>query len=105
MPRRHPDSTTSAEIISLTLRLEQAVSAQDFAAVGDLNDALRQQAMALAQGRHAEAVDAVAVGALWTALDAVQRASATVAEQRADLVRRHGQAKVLHLHYGRVDKS
>lgn len=104
MGRSKPDATTSAEIVSLADRLEQAALARDYAAVGDLNDALRQQAVALAQGRHAEAVDVMSVAAVWTALAAIQKASTTVVEQRKELVRRRGRARVLHLHYGRVDK-
>lgn len=105
MTRSGPDDRQTAEIISIVARLEKAAHDRDYDAVSDLDSALRQQAAALANGRLSEAVHVQAVGALWSALDAVQKASSTVEAQRVDLVRRRAQEKLLHLHYGQADRS
>ncbi|MGS4946782.1 hypothetical protein ACVDG3_14975 [Meridianimarinicoccus sp. RP-17] len=105
MTRSDPDNTHTADIISIAARLEQAARDRDYDAVHDLNIALRQQATTLANGHLAEAVNGQAAGALWRALEAVHKASSTVDTRRADLVRRRGQAKLLHFHYGQAGKS
>jgi hypothetical protein len=105
MQDRSPPGKPAAEIIVLAEHIERAAEARDYGALADLDTALRSQAVALAEGRHGEAVDQIAVGALWTALGAVQRAGAMVDQQRAELSRRRGRSRNIQLKYRLVDET